>query len=86
MEKDPGSQRLFEHPAGHCILLAKDGRAVQFQVDGQGRVRIVRKLSDVDFKATGDGLRAEGWRCVGPGMEYAWVLDAPAPPDSPNFQ
>lgn len=85
MEQDPSRQRLFSHPSGHFILLTKDGAAVHFQVDGQNRVHILRKLEDVDFKATGDGLRADGWRCVGPGFEYQWVLDAPEPPQSPAF-
>lgn len=85
MEKDPSRQRLFAHASGHFILLTKDGAAVQFHVDGQNRVRIVRKLEGVDFKSTGDGLKADGWRCVGPGEEYSWVLDAPAPPQAPEF-
>ncbi len=85
MEQDLSRQRLFSHPGGSFILLTKDGAAVQFQVDGQRRVRILRKLEDVDFKATGDGLLAEGWRCAGPGTEYTWVLKAPKPQQSPEF-
>ena len=85
MEQDLSRQRLFSHPGGNFILLTQGGTAVQFQVDGQHRVRILRKLEDVDFKATGDGLRADGWRCVGPGTEYSWVLEAPEPPHSPEF-
>jgi hypothetical protein len=78
MTRDPSQQRLFQHSSGHLILLTKDGEAVHFQVDGRGQVRILRKLHDVDFQATGDGLRADGWRCTGPGIEYSWVLEAPA--------
>jgi hypothetical protein len=78
MEADPARQRLFAHPAGHCILLHKDGVAVQFQVDARQRVRVVRRLTGVDFAATGRGLKAGGWRCVGPGLEFSWVLDSAA--------
>jgi hypothetical protein len=84
MASDPSRQRLFEHPSGHLLLLTKDGAAVHFQVDGQQQIRILRKLDGVDFKATGDGLLADGWRCVGPGLEYSRVLAAPAPDENPE--
>jgi hypothetical protein len=83
MAADPARQRLFAHPAGHCILLHKYGVAVQFQVDVRRRVRVVRSLAGVDFAATGRSLKASGWRCVGSGLEFSWVLDSAAPERMP---
>jgi hypothetical protein len=77
MATDLSSQRLFEHPSGNYILLTKTGLAVHFYVDRHQQVWIRRKLENVDFNATGDGLKADGWRCIGPGNEFNWVLEAP---------
>jgi hypothetical protein len=49
--------------------------AVSFWIDEQNQVQLVERLSDVDFKATGTQLKEEGWKCIGPGMEYAWLLE-----------
>ena len=75
MKATPGTQRLFQHINGKYVLLSKAGVAVSFWIDEQNRVQLVERLSDVDFKATGTQLRKEGWQCVGPGMEYAWLLE-----------
>jgi hypothetical protein len=49
--------------------------AVSFWIDAQNQVQISERLNDVDFKATGTQLKKEGWNCIGPGMEYAWLLE-----------
>ncbi|MCK4390371.1 MAG: hypothetical protein KAV83_09065 [Desulfobacterales bacterium] len=76
MRSKLSSQRLFQNVGGNYIFLTKGGRAVFFQVDEQKRVHIRETLEDVDFKATGTGLKREGWRCVGPAIECDWVLGA----------
>ena len=71
---DASNIRLFQKNEQDFVLLCKDGRAVQFRiVPGEG-YHVVRRLEGVDFKATGDGLRQEGWNCVGPGLEYTDLL------------
>jgi hypothetical protein len=75
MKTTPGTQRLFHHIKGKYVLLSKAGLAVSFWIDEQNQVQIVERLNDVDFKATGTRLKKEGWKCVGPGMEYAWLLE-----------
>lgn len=71
----PGSQRLFQHVNGACVLLSKTGVAVSFWIDEEEQVHVVKKLEGVDFKATGTQLKKDGWKCVGPGMEFAWLLE-----------
>lgn len=75
MKTTPGTQRLFQHINGKYVLLSKAGVAVSFWIDKENRVQVAERLSDVDFKATGTQLRKEGWKCVGPGMEYVWLLE-----------
>jgi len=75
MKTSPGTQRLFESIDGRYVLLSKAGVAVSFWIDEQNQVQLVQRLSDVDFKATGTQLKREGWKCVGPGMAYAWLLE-----------
>jgi len=70
------TQRLFQYVGGNYVLLTKEGQAVFFQVDEQNRAKIGETLKDVDFRATGTMLKKGGWRCVGPGVEYNWVLEA----------
>ena len=70
------TQRLFECVGGNYILLTKQGQAVFFQIDEQNRAEIRETLENVDFQATGAMLKKEGWRCVGPGIEYNRVLGA----------
>lgn len=74
MDSRLSSQRLFQRSDEHFILLSKDGRAVFFELNERDGVVVRGSLKDVDFKATGTMLRKEGWRCVGPGLEYEWVL------------
>jgi len=33
-------------------------------------------LEGVDFKTTGTQLKKEGWRCIGPGLEFERLLEA----------
>ena len=75
METTPGTQRLFQHINGSHILLFKAGIAVSFRIDEKNQVHIAKRLENVDFKATGTQLIKEGWKCIGPGMEYAWLLE-----------
>lgn len=76
MKTTPGTQRLFQHINGKYVLLSKAGVAVAFRIDEKDQIQIVERLNDVDFKATGSQLKKEGWKCVGPGMEYAWLLES----------
>jgi hypothetical protein len=73
MQIEPSNQRLFQK-GQHYVLLNKEGKAVQFRLDSKNDVQVEELLEDVDFKATGDGLRADGWKCVGPGIEYEELL------------
>jgi len=72
---DPGAQRLFQHANGGCVLLAKPGEAVSFWVDEKNGPHVIKRLKGVDFRATGTQLKKDGWRCVGPGLEFSWLLD-----------
>jgi len=72
---DPGGQRLFQHANGGCVLLAKSGEAVSFWVDGKNGAHVIERLNGVDFRATGTQLKKDGWRCVGPGLEFSRLLD-----------
>jgi hypothetical protein len=75
MKTTPGTQRLFQHINGRYVLLSKAGVAVSFWIDAQNQVQISERLNDVDFKATGTQLKKDGWKCIGPGMEYAWLFE-----------
>ena len=75
MKTTPGTQRLFQHINGRHILLSKAGIAVFFQIDEKDQVHIAKWLENVDFKATGAQLIKDGWRCIGPGMEYSRLLE-----------
>lgn len=75
MKTTPGTQRLFQHINGRHILLSKAGIAVSFRIDEKDQIHIAKRLENVDFKATGAQLKKEGWKCVGPGMEYALLLE-----------
>ena len=79
MKATPGTQRLFEHINGKYVLLSKRGVVVSFWIDEQNQIQIAERLNDVDFKVTGSRLKKEGWKCVGPGMEYAWLLEEDGP-------
>ena len=68
------NQRVFEHASGRYILLTKAGREVSFWVDERDRIHVLEELEDVDFKATGTHLKKEGWRCIGPGIEFDTLL------------
>lgn len=70
-----GSQRVFQHANGRYILLTKAGTAVSFRVDEQDAVHVLEKLEGVDFKATGTQLKKEGWKCIGPGIEFSRLLE-----------
>ena len=69
------NQRVFRHTSGRCILLTKAGKAVSFWVDEQERAHVLEELEGVDFKATGTCLKKEGWQCIGPGVEFAKLLE-----------
>jgi hypothetical protein len=71
----PGKQRLFRHANGGAILLEKSGRAVSFWTDEKGKVYVAKRLDGVDFRATGTQLKKDGWQCVGPGLEFSYLLE-----------
>jgi len=60
---------------GKYVLLSKAGLAVSFWIDEQDQVQLAERLIEVDFKATGTQLKKDGWKCIGPGMKYAWLLE-----------
>jgi len=70
-----GSQRLFQKGVDNFVLLHKDGMAVAFRSDDNERVNIVDRQTDVSFTSTGLSLINDGWKCVGPGLEYSWLLE-----------
>jgi hypothetical protein len=70
-----GLQRLFQKDANTFILLHKDGKAIAFQSDQNGNVSIVDRQTDVDFRSTGKSLLDDGWKCVGPGLEYSGLFE-----------
>jgi len=75
MKEKSGTQRVFQHADGRYILLTKAGRAVSFWIDEQDAVRVLQELESVDFKATGTQLKKEGWKCIGPGIEFDRLLE-----------
>ena len=68
--KNAGLQRLFQKGAYDYVLLHKSGKAIAFQLDRDGKVTIVDRLTGVSFRSTGLLLIGDGWKCVGPGLEY----------------
>jgi hypothetical protein len=69
------NQRVFQHPDGRYILLTKAGKAVGFWIDPQDKIHVSQELEDVDFKATGTQLKKDGWKCIGPGIEFDNLLE-----------
>ena len=69
------NQRVFQHASGRYILLTKAGKAVSFWVDERERAHVLEELEGVDFKATGTQLKKEGWKCIGPGIEFERLLE-----------
>ncbi len=74
MEFSPGTQRLFQDGTGRRVLLHKAGIAVSFWLDENDTVHIVDRIEGIDFTETGLQLIHDGWKCIGPGMTYAWLL------------
>jgi hypothetical protein len=74
LQISPGMQRLFRNERNQYILLHKAGIAVSFWIGEGGVIRVGERLAGVEFKATGSRLKKEGWKCVGPGMNYSWLL------------
>ena len=70
-----GLQRLFSKGGTHFVLLHKKGVAIAFQLDGDGNVHHVDRQTEVSFTSTGIALIEDGWKCVGPGLEYGWLFD-----------
>ena len=73
--KKMGSQRVFQRADGQYVLLTKQGKAISFYIDAQDAIHVVEKLEGVDFKATGTQLKKEGWKCIGPGLEFNRLLE-----------
>jgi len=73
--KTAGLQRLFQKGAYNFVLLHKSGNAVAFRLDQNGDVAIVDRQTDVSFRSTGLLLIDDGWKCVGPGLEYSWLFE-----------
>jgi len=75
MHVPPSSQRLFQYGTGSFILLNRQGLCVVFRRETDGSISILDRQRDLDFKASGSALIRDGWRCVGPGLEFAWLFD-----------
>ena len=73
--KNAGVQRLFQKGAHYFVLLHKTEKAIAFQLDQNGDVTIVDRQIDVSFRSTGLLLIDDGWKCVGPGLEYSWLFE-----------
>ena len=73
--KNAGLQRLFEKGTHNFVLLHKNGKAIAFQLDQNGNVSIVDRQNNISFKSTGLSLIEDGWKCVGPGLEYSWLFE-----------
>jgi hypothetical protein len=69
------SQRLFQYGSERFVLLTTDGVAVAFRVGEDQQIHVIDRQVGVDFQATGDALKQDGWRCVGPGLEYSRLLE-----------
>jgi hypothetical protein len=72
-----GLQRLFQKGADNFVLLHKNGKAVAFQSNQNGDVNIIDRQTDIDFSSTGLSLLDDGWKCVGPGLQYSWLFEPP---------
>ncbi len=72
--RNAGLQRLFKKGGNNYVLLHKSGTAVAFRLDSEGDVHIVDRQTEVSFRSTGLALIEDGWKCVGPGLEYSWLL------------
>ena len=70
-----GLQRLFQKGKNNFVLMHKKREAIAFQLDHHGNVRIVDRQSDIAFTSTGRALIDEGWKCVGPGLEYSGLFE-----------
>ena len=70
-----GLQRLFQKGGNNFVLLHKNRKAVAFQSNDNGNVTIVDRQTDVNFTSTGLSLIEDGWKCVGPGLEYSWLVE-----------
>ena len=70
-----GLQRLFQKGTDNFVLLHKQGKAVAFQTDQNGNVNILDRQADIDFSPTGLSLLSDGWKCVGPGLEYSGLFE-----------
>lgn len=73
--KNAGLQRLFEKDTNNFVLLHKNGKAIAFQLDRNGKVSIVDRQTDINFRSTGLSLLGDGWKCVGPGLKYSWLFE-----------
>jgi hypothetical protein len=73
MKSKEDSQRLFQKGAHNFVLLNTEGQVVAFPMED--KIKIINRQSDVDFKSTGNALRADGWQCIGPGLEYSWLFE-----------
>lgn len=72
---EPGYERLFQKGGNHFVLMHKNGTAVAFQLDHNGKVHVVDRQTDVSFTSTGLSLIDDGWKCIGPGLEYSWLFE-----------
>jgi len=70
-----GSQRVFQKGSNNFVLLHKDGVAIAFKLDQDGNVNIIDRQTGVDFTPTGLSLIDDGWKCIGPGLEYSWLFE-----------
>jgi len=70
-----GLQRLFQKGVNHFVLMHKNGKAIAFRLDENKHVNVVDRQTDVHFRSTGISLIDDGWKCVGPGLEYSWLFE-----------
>jgi hypothetical protein len=75
MHVPPSSQRLFQHGTQRFILLNRQGLCVAFRREADGRISVFDRQCDLDFRASGSALIRDGWRCLGPGLEFAWLFE-----------
>jgi hypothetical protein len=75
MHVPPSSQRLFQLGTQRFILLNRQGLCVAFRREADDRISVFDRQRDLDFRASGSALIRDGWRCVGPGLEFAWLFD-----------
>lgn len=70
-----GLQRLFQKGVDNFVLLHKTGKAVAFQSDQAGNVNIIDRQTNIDFTSTGLSLLDDGWKCIGPGLQYSGLFE-----------